>query len=111
MLSPSLSWTPPPGSLGIGLATTARQGYDFDMTADDIRDLLRCEPFSPFRLILTSGKAYVVLNPQTAVLMKREIFIALPDGERGVHVPLLHISSIETHADGRGRKPARRGRR
>ena len=101
----------PPGILGIRLATTARRSYDFDMIADDIRDLLRCEPFFPFRLILTGGKAYVVLNPQTAVLMKRDIFVALPDGERGVHVPLPHISSIETFADGRGRKSARRGRR
>jgi hypothetical protein len=81
------------------------------MITADIRDFLRREPFVPFRLILSSGKHYDVVDPEMTVLMKSEIFIAFPGGERSAHVPLLHIASIETPANGRGRKPSRRGRR
>ena len=70
----------------------------------------RREPFAPFRLILSSGKGCDVLNPQTTVLMKFEIFIVFPDGERWSLVPLLHIASIETLANGRGHRTSRRKR-
>lgn len=77
------------------------------MIRNDIRELLDREPFVPFRLILSSGKNYDVLNPQTTVLLKSEIFIAFPDGERWSLVPLLHIASVETIANGRGRRNGR----
>jgi hypothetical protein len=81
------------------------------MIAKDLRELLEREPFVPFRLVLTSGKHFDVRNPRTTALMKREIFIALPDGERWSLVPFLHIASIETLSNGRDRRPTRRGRR
>jgi len=81
------------------------------MIRNDIRELLDREPFAPFRLILSSGKNYDVLNPQTTVLLKSEIFIAFPDGERWSLVPLLHIASVETIANGRGRRNGRSRRK
>jgi hypothetical protein len=81
------------------------------MIRNDIRELLDREPFAPFRLILSSGKNYDVLNPQTTVLMKSEMFIAFPDGERWSLVPLLHIASVETIANGRGRRNDRSRRK
>jgi len=78
---------------------------------NDIRELLDREPFAPFRLILSSGKNYDVLSPQTTVLMKSEMFIAFPDGERWSLVPLLHIASVETIANGRGRRNGRSRRK
>lgn len=77
------------------------------MIRDDIRQLLDREPFTPFRLILSSGKNYDIFDPETTVLLKSEIFIAFPDGERWSVVPLLHVASLETIAAGRG---ARNGR-
>ena len=80
------------------------------MTRENIRELLDRDPFVPFRLVMTSGKAYDVVSPNYAMLLRSEVFVVFPDGERWAHVPLLHIASIETVADGRGRRGTRRKR-
>jgi len=77
---------------------------------DNIREFLEREPFVPFRLIMSSGKQYDVMSPRLAVLLKSEVFVAFPDGERWAHVPLLHIASIETIANGRKRSNGRKRR-
>lgn len=79
------------------------------MTSENIRELLRREPFVPFRLMLSSGRHYDIVDPELAVAMKNEVFLAFADGERWAHVPLLHIAAIETLRNGkrngsRGRK-------
>ena len=80
-------------------------------TAKNIRELLDRDPFIPFRLVITSGKAYEVVSPNNAMLLKSEVFVVFPDGEQWAHVPFLHIASIETMANGRGRRtPRRKGR-
>ncbi len=81
------------------------------MIRDDLRELLDRDPFVPFRLVLSSGRHYDVLDPQMTVLLKSEIFIAFPDGERSSLIPLLHVTSVETLPDGRGRRTPRRKRR
>jgi hypothetical protein len=78
------------------------------MIRRDIQELLDRDPFAPFRLVLSSGKNYDVLNPETTVLLKSEIFIAFPDGEHWSLVPLLHVASIETLPN--GRRPRRKRR-
>ena len=80
-------------------------------TAENIRELLDREPFLPFRLIMTSGKTYEVVNPNSAMLLKSEVFVVFPDGERWAHVPFLHIASVETVANGRGRRNGRSRRK
>lgn len=80
-------------------------------TPENIRQMLDREPFLPFRLIMTSGKTYEVASPNSAALLKSEVFVVFPDGERWAHVPFLHIASIETVTNGRGRRTTRRKRR
>ena len=80
-------------------------------TPENIQVLLNREPFLPFRLIMTSGKTYEVVSPNSAALLKSEVFVVFPDGERWAHVPFLHLASIETIADGRGRRSTRRKRK
>jgi hypothetical protein len=80
-------------------------------TPENIQELLNREPFLPFRLIMSSGKTYEVVSPNSAALLKSEVFVVFPDGERWAHVPFLHIASIETVANGRGRRTAPRKRR
>lgn len=77
------------------------------MIRDNIRGLLDRDPFVPFRLVLSSGRQYDVVDPHMTVLMKSEIFIAFPDGERSSLVPLLHVTSFETGANGRRRRKPR----
>lgn len=71
-------------------------------TAESIKELLHREPFVPFRLTLSSGGHYDIRNPERTVVMKSEIFIAFPDGERWSLVPLLHVSAMETLGNGQG---------
>lgn len=80
-------------------------------TVDDIRELLEREPFRPFRLVMTSGKSYLIASPNLAMLLKSEVFVAFPDGEHWAHVPYLHISSIETAPNGRGHSNGRTKRK
>jgi len=77
-------------------------------TVNNVRELLEREPFLPFRLVMTSGKAYEVISPNNAMLLKSEVFVVFPDGERWAHVPFLHIASIETITNGRGRRTTRK---
>ena len=80
------------------------------MIRQNIRELLERDPFQPFRLVLSSGRRYDVVDPQMTVLLKSEIFIAFPDGERSSLIPLLPITSVETLGNGRRRrKTGRKG--
>ncbi|MCH7814863.1 MAG: hypothetical protein IID40_12685 [Planctomycetes bacterium] len=80
------------------------------MAMDDLRELLTRDPFQPFRVRLTSGDHYDIRNPLSAALMKSRLFIALPNSDRVVYVPYLHIAALETLANGRtkGRKTKRK---
>jgi len=60
--------------------------------------------------VMTSGKTYDVVSPNSAMLLKSEVFIVFSDGERWAHVPFLHIASIETMPNRRGRRTQRRRR-
>lgn len=79
------------------------------MATDDLRELLKRDPFEPFRVRLTRGDHYDVRDPHLAVLMKSRLFIALPQSDRSVYVPYLRIAALETLANGRpGPSRARR---
>lgn len=75
-----------------------------------IRDLMAREPFQPFRIVTSSGKAYVVKNPDLVVLMKSQAFIAEPDSDHSNYVSYLHISAVET-MNGNGHRPGARRRK
>lgn len=71
------------------------------MTSDEIRDLLKRDPFRPFRIQVTSGAMYEVRDPGTAVAMCSELLLALPDGDRWVFIPYLHAAAVESLDYGR----------
>lgn len=89
------------------VAATLAQRYNVGMIHDNIREHLDRDPFVPFRLVLSSGEHYDVVDPHSAALLKSEVFVLFPDEERWAHIPLLHIASIEAPADGRRRRPPR----
>ena len=78
------------------------------MITNNIRELLKREPFVPFRMVMSSGKHYDVTNPEMTLVLKSEVFVVFADGDRWAHVPLLHIATVETAPNGRGRKNTRR---
>jgi hypothetical protein len=72
------------------------------MRAEEIRDPLRKVPFQPFRIFLSNGKSYDILDPDLAKVGKNDLLLGIPakDLPPGVadhfeFVALMHISNIE----------------
>jgi hypothetical protein len=72
------------------------------MRPEEIRNLLRKEPFTPFRIYVSDGGVFEVKHPEMAMLTQREILVALPPRNNGGQFPsghqiiaLLHITRLE----------------
>lgn len=81
---------------------------DFPVIATTIRDMLTRDPFEPFRIVSSSGEAFIVRDPQTVALMKSEVFIAQPRSDRRTFIPYLHIATVETMTNGHAPRRSRR---
>ncbi len=66
------------------------------MEANTLNELLRRQPFQPFRLKLSNSEAVDIRNPALVVLMKRDIFIADPSGDRFHIYSLMHVVRVES---------------
>ena len=71
---------------------------------ENLRELLARRPFSPFRVILSSGDSYEVRHPESALLMSGGLYIGLPpDRTNGVvdclsgrfFCSALHLAGVE----------------
>lgn len=74
------------------------------MRPDDLRELLRRQPFRPFRLYVSDGASYAITHPEVANVLRGAIQIILPASsllgvpvERMVLVSLIHISRVEVY--------------
>jgi hypothetical protein len=70
------------------------------MTPETIQNHLLRHPFEPFRVHLSDGAVYEVRQPEMALVMQREVIIALPKSGEAfpkhlVYCDLLHITRIE----------------
>jgi hypothetical protein len=65
------------------------------MRQNDIDELLRRDPFLPFRIFLSDGNQFDVTQPHTVIAGKLQLFILLRD-DRWKLIPLRHIASVET---------------
>lgn len=74
-------------------------GYASVMHRAEFQELLRHEPFEPFRVRLTSGNAYDIA-PNAIALGKNRMFLAFPDSDRWAFCPYLHVASIEALPNG-----------
>lgn len=75
------------------------------MSPEGIRTLLKTQPFRPFRLVMSSGKAYDVRHPEMALLLKNDILVGVDIADDGMPAefdicPLLHVATIEHLAAG-----------
>ena len=46
------------------------------MSPEGIRRILRQQPFTPFRLVMSSGKEYEVRDPEMAWVLRNDILVA-----------------------------------
>ena len=70
------------------------------MTVQTFRDLLSAQPFQPFRITMSSGKAFEVRHPEMAFLSRTSLYVGVDVAEDGVPAEfricsLLHITSVE----------------
>ena len=69
---------------------------------EDIRDLLKKQPFQPFRMHMSNGQYYDVRHPELALVTRGTIVVAKPVagsdepiGE-GIHLgSVLHINNVD----------------
>ncbi len=71
---------------------------------DTIRELLARRPFSPFRVILSSGDSFEIRHPEFAWLTKGGLYVGLPSAngngavdlpDRAVFCSALHLAGVE----------------
>ena len=72
------------------------------MRPSDILELLRAQPFQPFRLSSSDGREFEVRHPEMAMVGRSTVHIGIParDGlegqiERLVNCALIHITTTE----------------
>jgi hypothetical protein len=69
------------------------------MTANQLRDALRKQPFEPFRVRLTTGQAYEIMHPEFAAVTQTSLFVGEPhdDGfpDRMIQCSWLHVVALE----------------
>lgn len=69
------------------------------MNVQTFHELLTARPFKPFRLVMSSGKAYEVRLPEMALLTRSDMLVGI-DVQDGVPAEfkicsLLHVSAVE----------------
>ena len=83
------------------------------MRAEEFKELLRIQPFTPLRIHMTDGTTYDIVHPDQVLVSRQRIDIGMPaDDESGVferveHCSLLHVVRVEPlngHRNGQPRK-------
>lgn len=62
---------------------------------EQIAEHLHREPFVPFRIILTSGQGYDMVNPDLAAIGESIMHVLFPRSDRSAILRLNQIVSIE----------------
>ena len=71
------------------------------MSYDDLRELTRHQPFTPFRVMLSTGESFDVWRQDGHLLTKRHLLIGLPgetggmDYDKSAMIDLIHIVRTE----------------
>jgi hypothetical protein len=70
------------------------------MPPDELRGLIRAQPFVPFRLHLTDGRAFDVRHPDNLLVTARVAVVGVYNGEsafpdRSETIALIHVVSAE----------------
>ena len=68
------------------------------MTANEIRDVVRCQPFRPFTIHMDDGTSYRIEHPDGVALGNFVAVVAMPptdEGDKFMRLSIRHISRIE----------------
>jgi hypothetical protein len=73
---------------------------------DAIRDLKHREPFTPFRVVMSSGESYTVEHPDLLAMNENQLVYCLPRSNRVVYMRIAQVVTV----DDLGEQPAPRSR-
>lgn len=62
---------------------------------ESLRDMLHREPFEPFRIIMTSGQAVEVVNPDLVALGESQLTVYRPRSDHWTMLRLNQIAALE----------------
>jgi len=62
---------------------------------DQLKEMLRREPFQPFRLITSSGDRYDVLESASVAVAESYLFYRFPKSDRSAHIRLNQLVAFE----------------
>jgi hypothetical protein len=70
------------------------------MTAPSLQELLRRQPFRPFRVVMADGAAYPVTRPDRAFVTSDAILVGVGESRHGVPssfqiCSLRHVTAVE----------------
>ncbi|MEI6240903.1 MAG: hypothetical protein WCR51_10970 [Planctomycetia bacterium] len=70
------------------------------MTTATFRDLLKQQPFKPFRVVMSSGASYEVRHPEMAWVTKNDLLVGVDVAGDGMPAefcicPLFHVATVE----------------
>ena len=70
------------------------------MTTMMFRELLRQQPFKPFRLVMSSCQSYEVRHPEMAWVTKNDILVGTEFADDGMPAefricPMFHVATVE----------------
>jgi hypothetical protein len=70
------------------------------MRPSDVLELVRGQPFAPFRIHATDGRTYDVRHPDQIMVLRSRAVLGVPERDDDVpdrteHLALVHISRIE----------------
>ena len=74
------------------------------MRPDDLRRLLKRQPFCPLRIFVSDGSIYDITHPELAMVVHMSLRIALPPSgimgsplEHAIFVSIIHITRVEVY--------------
>jgi len=71
------------------------------MAPEELRDVVKRQPFEPFRLVMTDGEGYEIRHPDLLWVGRRTAMVGLTGQpgqtfyERSIKVDLLHVIRLE----------------
>lgn len=65
------------------------------MSSEQIRALLRKQPFEHLDVRLSNGEHYTISHPEQVLLTKNTLHIYYPENDQVAMISLLHVASIE----------------
>ena len=77
-----------------------------ETTLDTIRDLKRREPFTPFRVVMSSGEKYLIEDPDALAIATSQLHYFPRGSGVAIHMRLSQISSVEVNGEKRAKRKA-----